>query len=269
MRRLAVVGVDTTVGSAAMVHFDGTAEVRGVRLAQQRGVVDLCEACTDIILCGDASTSSWDRRFGSLRRDRDLVPRYCRLVKRTGARLVYISSDAVFGGPWVFHDDDCTHYRRSQIAQQLRSIEQRVLKSSRNLVVRTNALADVSGTWLNQLRQSFRSPVPQRLVANRYATPLAAGRLALLLDHVLQTPAAGIVHLAGAERLSPWSFATEIARAESFNVQCPLPSLDQQPGEQSLRCTRALNELQLRMPTLCQTISELTIGAFAGSCQAA
>ena len=269
MRRLAVVGVDSSVGSAAMVHFDGSAEVSGVRLDQQSVVGELCENCTDIVVCGDASLSSWDDGFGDLARDCELVPEYCQRAERAGARLVYISSDAIFRGPWVFHDDDSSKFCDSCIAQRLHSIEQTVLKSRRNLVIRTNAISDVSGSWLDQLRQSFRSQIPQRLVANQYATPLAASRLALLLDHVLQTPAAGVVHLAGAERLSPWNFATHVARAESISIQCALPSIEQEAREQSLRCTRARNELHLRMPTLSQTVTELTTGAVTRSRQAA
>ena len=269
MRRLAVVGVDSSVGSAIMVHFDGTAEVSGVRLAQQSAVGDLCDRCTDIVVCGDASLSSWDDGFGDLKSDCRLVPEYCQWAERAGSRLVYISSDAIFGGPWVFHDDDSSKFFHSPIAQQLQSIEQTVLKSDRNLVIRTNAISDVSGSWLDRIRNSFRSRIPQRFTANQYATPLAACRLALLLDHVLQTPAAGVVHLAGAERLSAWNFATQIARAESVNIQCALPSIEPEPREQSLRCTRARNELRLRMPTLSQTIAELTTTAVTGSRQAA
>ena len=265
MRRLAVVGVDSSVGSAAMVHFDGTSEVNGVRLAEQATVADLCHRCTDIVICGDASLSSWDDGFGDLTQDCELVPGYSELAAKAGVRLVYISSDAIFGGPWVFHDDDNSQFRDSGIPRQLQSVEQSVLLFPQNLVIRTNAISDVSGSWLNQLRQSFRRQIPQRLIANQYATPLSAGRLALLLDHVLQTPAGGIVHLAGAERMSPWNFATQLARAESVSSHCVLPSIDHEPREQSLRCTRARQEFQLRMPTLSQTITELTTGSVTDS----
>lgn len=265
MRRLAVVGVDSAVGSASMVQFDGTSDVCGVRLTEQTAVAELCESCTDIVLCGEASLSSWDEHFGQLQQDCELVPGYCQLASAAGARLTYVSSDAIFGGPWVFHDDDCSQFRNSKIAGQLQTIEQHVLRHARNLVIRTNAISEVDGSWLDQLRQSFRSQIPQQLIANQYATPLAACRLALLLDRLLQTNAAGVVHLAGAERVSPWNFATQVARSESISTHCALPSIDQEPREQSLRCTRARQEFQLRMPTLSQTIAELTTGSSGSS----
>ncbi|MCH2210099.1 MAG: sugar nucleotide-binding protein [Fuerstiella sp.] len=259
MKRLAIVGVDTFVGSSAMIYFDGTREVSGVQLTEQTAVSDLCRSCSDMIVCGDASLSSWDEAFGCFQRDRKLIPAYCRMASEAGVRVVYISSDAIFGGPWVFHDDHSPQIRDAPVARQLQSIEQIVLKNSRNLVIRTNAIADVSGSWLNQLRQSFQAKIPQRLLANQFATPLAASRFSLLLDHILQTDAAGVVHLAGAERLSPWNFATQLARAESVSVQCVAPFIAQEPREQSLRCSRARQEFRLRMPTLSQTITELTM----------
>lgn len=269
MRRLAVAGIDSAVGSAVMVHFDGTAEVRGVRLEEEAAVAELCQTCTDIIVCGDASRSSWGDDSEDLTRDTKLLPRYVQLAAEADVRLVYISSDAVFGGPWVFHDDDSDGFSSSRYSRQLRQVELRVLSVSRNLVVRTNALSDVSGSWLDHLRQSFRQQTPQRVSANQFATPLTSSRLALLLDHVLLTSAAGVIHLAGAERMSAWNFAAELATAESASIQCALPSIENPPCEQSLRCTRARQEFRLRMPTLSQTINELTGGNASGHLRAA
>lgn len=269
MRRLAVAGIDSAVGSAVMVHFDGTAEVSGVRLEEESAVAELCRTCTDIIVCGDASRSSWGDDSEDLTRDMKLLPRYVQLAADADVRLVYISSDAVFGGPWVFHDDDSDGFSDSSYSRQLRQIEQCVLTIPRNLVVRTNALSDVSDSWLDHLRQSFRQQTPQRVSANRFATPLASSRLALLLDHILLTSAAGVVHLAGAERMSAWNFASELARMESASVHCALPSIENPPCEQSLRCTRARQEFLLRMPTLNQTIEELVGGSASGRLRAA
>ena len=259
MRSLAVVGVETPVGAAAMVHFDGTAEVVGVRLEEVAAVGDLCQTCTDIIVCGDASLSSWDEQFGQLSRDARLLARYVRMAAEAGVRLVYISSDAVFDGPWVFHDDDSSAFSASRCSRQLQSLEACVLKVPQNLVIRTNALSDVPGAWLDQLTQSFRQQTAQHLNARQFATPLAASRLALLLDHILMTAASGVVHVAGAERLSPWLFGQELARVSSASFQSVLPLNGQQPCERSLRCTRARREFRLRMPTLSQTITELTV----------
>ena len=252
-----------------MVHFDGTAQVRGVRLKEQTAVADLCKTCTDIVFCGNASLSSWDDGFGDLKWDRILVPRYCELAEKTGVRLVYISSDAVFGGPWVFHDDDFSKFRDSPVSRELRSIEHSVLMSSRNLVIRTNAISGMKGFWLDRLRESFIDQIPLRLPANQYATPLATSQVVLLLDHVLQTSAAGVLHLAGAERLSPWKLIMQLAREESVSTQNILPSMDQVPAEQSLRCTRARKEFRLRSPSLSQIITELFAESVSGNRQAA
>ncbi len=265
MRSLAVVGIDSCVGSAVMMHFDGTGEVSGVRLTEQTAVADLCNTCTDIIVCGNGSLSFWDDGFSDLQRDCSLVPKYCELAEKTGVRLVYISSDAVFGSPWIFHDDDFSKFRDSRISRQLRSIEHGVLMSSRNLVIRTNAISGMKGFWLDGLRASFVGQIPVRLPANQYATPLTTCRLVLLLDHVLQA----FCIWAGAERLSPWKLATQLAREESISTQSVFPSIDQAPAEQSLRCTRARKEFRLHMPTLRQTITELTSELVSGNRQVA
>lgn len=241
-----------------MVHFDSTAQVHGVRLEEVSAVAELSQTCSEIVVCGGASMSSWDDRAADLKRDLRLLPKLVRLADEAEVRLTCITSDAVFAGPWVFHDEESRAYSHSPHARRLRSIEDCVLKSSRNLVVRTNALSNVSGSWLSQLRQSFRQQAPRRINAGQFATPLAAGRVALLLDHILMTPASGIVHLAGAERLNAWSFALELARAESVAIQNVVPSTRTVHCERSLRCTRAKREFKLRMPTLSQTVAELT-----------
>jgi dTDP-4-dehydrorhamnose reductase len=261
MRRLAIAGVDSVVGAAVMVHFDGTTHVTGVRLDEVDAFEEVCDDVTDLIVCGDAAVSSWDTEINHISQDTLLLPDYVRIATDADVRLIYISSDVIFEGPWVFHDDSNTHFSSSKLTSQIRANEELVLHNPKNLVVRTNAITEGSESFVTRLRDSFEKQIRLELSANQFATPLSASRLAILLDHVLLTPASGVTHVAGAERMSPWTFATHLANSEGADQHLLTPLLSTKPCERSLRCTRARQEFQLRMPTLNQTMQELSHSA--------
>lgn len=258
MRRLAIAGVDSAVGAAVMVHFDGTTQVTGVRLDEVDVFEEICDDVTDLVICGDAAASSWDTEFDLIRQDTLLLPDYVHIATDADVRVVYISSDVIFEGPWVFHDDTSSHFCSAKLTSEIRAAEELVLHNPKNLVVRTNAMAEGPGSFVARLRDAFQKQIRVNLSANQFATPLAASRLAVLLDHVLLTPASGVIHVAGAERMSPWTFATHLACSEGADQHLLTPLLSTPPHERSLRCTRARQEFQLRMPTLSQTMQELS-----------
>lgn len=257
MRRLAIAGVDSAVGAAVMVHFDGTTQVTGVRLDEVDAFEEVCDDVTDLIVCGDAAVSSWDADVDQIAQDTLLLPDFVHIATDADVRVIYISSDSVFEGPWVFHDDSSSHFSSSKLTSEIRAAEELVLHNPKNLVVRTNAITESPESFVAHLRDSFQKRIRLELPANQFATPLAASRLAILLDHVLLTPASGVIHVAGAERLSPWTFATHLACSEGADQHLLTPLLTTPPCERSLRCTRARQEFQLRMPTLSQTMQEL------------
>lgn len=258
MRRFAVIGVESPVGSALFNHLKPIASVTGLSLSDAVTESNAVDAVTDVVLCGDAAVSSWDDSFGGLKSDESIVPHLCRQVRRTSRRLVYVSSDSVFDGPWVFHDDDTPQSGRDATSHSLWSLEQQILRHTASLVIRTNALGDNEAGFLNRLQVALNGSGRIAVPSDVYATPLAADRMAKLLADVLQTDASGIVHLAGAERLSPWQLAQNLAGALCLDRSRLRPVAKSAPRERSLRCTRAISEFHLRMPTLSQTIDDLT-----------
>jgi dTDP-4-dehydrorhamnose reductase len=129
-----------------------------------------------------------------------------------GARLVHVSTDVVFdgekGAPYVEEDEPTplTDYGRAKADAERAVIE----AHPEALVVRTSLLYGGS------------APGPQeRLAADPEATfftdefrcPIEAGDLARALLELVASDRAGVLHVAGADRLSRAQFAELLARA--------------------------------------------------------
>ena len=111
---------------------------------------------------------------------------WARAVRDAGCRLTYLSSDAVFTGPWLFHAEDSPHHCQSLEAVRLRSYEELVARVVPDaLIVRTHAFGwspDGEG-WVESLlgdledRAADADPV-------RHATPILATDLVFAIDSV-------------------------------------------------------------------------------------
>ena len=257
MKRLAVIGVETEVGAALLVHFDGAASVTGFRLDEVSAFADVCDELDDVIVCGDASFSTWECSERDGIRDRRFLSHYCRLTSQAGARLVYLSGDTVFDGPWMFHDDDAKPIATGRRSSEIQSCEQLVLKQKSAIVVRTHVITEGLRSVPVLLHDAVKSRRELRLSANNFATPLTSERLSILLGHVLQSDTSGVIHLAGAERVSPWKLAMHLARQHNQTDASLIPVLSSRTIERSLRCTRARHEFGLCMPSLSETLESL------------
>ena len=257
MRRFVVLGVESAVGSALLNQLAVKQDVTGISLRNPNHLPDVSVGVTDVIYCGDGAVSTWDSRFGNPVNDLRHVAQYCRTAVDGSARFVYISSDVVFRGPWIFHDESSLPSRESGAGWKLHQVEKNVLRKRTSLVIRTNTLSDSAGTFVSELRTGLENGKPRLFRSDLYATPLAVERFAQMVERVLQSDATGILHLAGAERLTPWSFAVRLAASQSHDRTLLVPQAFTQSIECSLRCSRALQEFGLRMPTVTQTLDDL------------
>jgi len=269
VRRFVVIGADSATGSVLLDRLGRNQDVIGIPLEDADCFAGMCSDVTDAVYCGNAAISSWDPEFGDPDTDLCLLPAYCRVAAGAGVRLIHISTDAVFDGPWIFHDEDSPPSCDSAQSRKLRKLEDCVLNLPCGLVVRTNTLGVSEGTFVNLLRQHLNDAQAWTLPSHLYATPLAAARFARLLEPVLLTDATGILHVAGAERLTPWSFAIRLAATKSHDRTLLRAQPCLQPREQSLRCSRALLEFRLRMPTISQTLDDLNESVALSQRQAA
>jgi dTDP-4-dehydrorhamnose reductase len=182
------------------------------------------------------------------------------------ARLLLISSDRVFAGPRMFHDE-AEPVSDDPQAQSLRCIEQGALSIDGNqervLVVRTNAFGwSIQGnsfaerTW--RVLDEGRSV---ELSTATFATPILISDLAEVLLRCLRARLSGVVHIGGAERTSPFRFGQELAMAAGFDPRL-VKSSSEAEDEHAVQCcetslgTRLVRrELDIALPLLRESVA--------------
>lgn len=172
-----------------------------------------------------------------------------RLAHEHGARFVYTSTDMVFDGeraPYAEHDapEPATAYGRSKLAG-----ERATLSCSGHAVVRLPLLYGVPAvarqtTFLEQMA-ALREQRPLSLFEDEWRTPLWLEDAARALVRIAHSSEAGVLHLAGPERLSRLQMGRLLARA--LGVDSPVihaiprsavPALEARPRDLSLSATR-------------------------------
>lgn len=215
-----------------------------------------------IIHCGPLARGSWD--VPKQPPDGQQEARTCTLLARVsarmGSRLTVISSDAVFAGPRLFHDEKAPPSSRQPFARAVRRAEE-ALEATGALVVRTHAYGWSPAGGL----PGFAERVWETLIEggsayydpDRHATPIPASSLAELLWLAYRRGLQGRYHISGAERTSEYRFAVELAAAFGLG-SADAPTEEGRPDrgppdhlhETSLCTRRARRELGRPMPML-------------------
>jgi dTDP-4-dehydrorhamnose reductase len=280
---LLVVGVDTVAGANLALFFAEKCRV-WTWSSQPGHEIANCEALDPadapaqivtqcrpdhIIYCGPAACSAWEPAAASRIHD-DLVEtaqEWASAAELLHARFVMISSDAIFTGPWMFHDEGSPSNCSSGQAQLIRAAEQAVLEvCPQALIVRTNVFGWSAGAdgWLETTLQKIET---QRFVDDdhiRHATPILATDLAEIVDRACREELHGTYHVGGAERVSPLKFVQRLAdrfdlpwlavRRESVLNEPPRRFGE---GECSLQTKQIRKELCVAMPLLSEGLNRL------------
>ncbi len=286
MNQFLVVGVDTIVGANVAASFAGKygvttwASQAGYEIANS-DAIDARLSPSDVIAksqpdcliyCGPAARSSWEPQTKAEINDSLLIDLQCwaNAAKAADVQFVMISSDAVFTGPWLFHDEESRGECGSYQAQIIRAAEDQLFEiCPEALVVRTNVFgwspeSDGSG-WIESL---LRSVETKRVVQQdhiRHASPILATDFAEILDRACQEGLTGVYHIAGAERISPLQFTQRLAdrfalpwlamRRESSLTELPQGFAE---GECSLQTKKIRKDLCVAMPLLSEGLQRLS-----------
>lgn len=283
MVHLLVVGVDTLVGANLAASLAGRYQVSTwspvpgceipncSALPAEDPAAAVLEACRPdtIIHCGPAARSTWEPGASQDIRD-ELVQQTDEWAAAAAAhqiRFVMISSDAIFTGPWLFHDEQSHGVCSSYQSQVIRAAETQVLEHCPEaLIFRTHAFGwspDGNG-WIESLLQTIEASRFVQQDHIRHATPILATDLADILDRALQENLTGIHHVAGAERVSPLKFAQRLA--DQFDLPwlavrkeaslCEIPAGFGE-GECSLHTKKIRKALCVAMPLLSEGLQRL------------
>ncbi len=291
MQNVLVLGVDTVLGSNLALEFarwfdvfgmftSFAVEIDGCQTEKRPDSPDELLARVDqvaprwVVLCGDLSQSSW-LDVETPRSDVDVAQTLLDGSRNFGYRLTVISSDAVFTGPRLFHDEDAPRLGTGVFARQACQLE-RMLADTSALVVRTHAYgwspAPDFVPGIEQLWDRLRFSTACELDTKRYATPILASDLASLLCRAMDRELAGLYHIAGAERINPYRFGVEMAAAfglPSNRVHCRVEecrgAASTVPSERSLATHRARGALATPMPLVRDGLKRLAEQAEQGT----
>ncbi|MCR9202875.1 MAG: sugar nucleotide-binding protein [Planctomycetaceae bacterium] len=269
MGRIIIAGVETVAGQAiarrvsrshTVEAFSCTAAVTpglyasepfaASRLSDLRSVDVVC-------FCGGASHSSWDADFGLFDAEQAALPECVQIANAAAARLVYVSSDAVFDGPWIFHDDECRSYSASQTGEQLREWEDLAGTATQHLILRTNVLGTVAGSWLSSVMEKLKSGQPTALNARQWSTPLAEAGFADAVQLAIDAGLTGCVNVGGAERTTAFRFGAQLATAMGLSAELS-PVTTSAVQECGLRSHRIRSATDWTSPVLQETFDQLT-----------
>jgi len=282
-----VVGAETVVGANLAIHFADRYDVFAASLAGRLDLVD-CQVLPEtgdqlsaertvaevrpqtVVLCGAASRSSWDSSSVKAVRAEttQTMSAWATAANAIGAKTVLMSSDAIFTGPWMFHDEDGESHCATSTAAAIRKTEAAVAEACENsLIVRTNAFGwspSRTAGWLENTLALIEARRPILLDPVRHATPILATDLAEILEKMLIEDLTGAYHVAGAERISPLGFAQRLAGqfnlpwipARKASVQTEAPA-GFGAGECSLQTRKLRRDLCIPMPLLSESLARL------------
>jgi len=281
VQKLLVTGVDGVAGSNLALALATRFEVVGLyerhtvsfegcrtshcELADEAKLADRIreESPAAIIHCGCWSKGTWDLRpsepsTASMPDETRIVARMAESAAAAKSWLAVLSTDAVFSGPRLFHEEDAATLD-SGMASSAIGMERTALARGA-MVVRTHPYGwspvEHECGFAERVWRSLTDNVPCRCVHEHHATPILATDLAAFLARSWEMRLTGLYHIAGAERTSPARFASELAAAFGLRgVACePSDPLAGTVGasrpESSLSTRKVRRELKLPMPLL-------------------
>jgi dTDP-4-dehydrorhamnose reductase len=172
-----------------------------------------------------------------------------------GARLVYVSTDVVFGGArGGYHEadvlDPLTDYGKLK-AEAEQSV---MFRAPEAVMVRTSLIYGLDGHDAHSrfVLDGISSGTPVPLFVDEYRCPILVGDLAAALIELVPGDMRGPLHVAGAERLNRYEFGALIARHHGYDTTYLNPTAPAdlgivRPKDCSLNCELAGRLLKTRL----------------------
>lgn len=127
----------------------------------------------------------------------------------------FLSTDLVFDGRDGNYDESARPHPLNAYAVTKAEAEQVVLRNPRHTVIRTSLNAGVSPTgdrsFNEDMRRTLAAGRTLSLFTDEFRCPIPASVTARALWELLEQGATGLLHLAGAERLSRWDIGQLLA----------------------------------------------------------
>jgi dTDP-4-dehydrorhamnose reductase len=205
---------------ARQADLSAPGEARRLFRAVRPEAVIHCAAATDVDACERDPTSAF-------RLNREMAGEVAQAAYEAGARLVHISTDAVFdgrAGPYreVDSPSPVNVYAESKLAGE--AAVQRAHPEA--LILRTNFFGwnalpkeNLAEFFLGKLRAGEEAPG----FTDVFFSPLLVNDLAGLILNLLAAGAAGVLHVGGRECLSKYDFGRRLAQAFALDAAAVVP----------------------------------------------
>ncbi len=194
------------------------------------------------------------------------------LCKKYGARLIYISSNAVFDGKSPFYSEKAPVNPINYYGKLKVEAEELVKSSGTNWAIvrpilmfgwhypgeRENPVT----WWVGSLRKG----IPLKVVDNVYTKPLYVNFCAEVIWEIVKKNCDGIFHVAGFDHVTLYQFA--VITAEVFGLDSSLiepvpdsyfPEIAPRPKDTSFDTFKIENELGLKPPQLRESLQHMKL----------
>ena len=289
MNKLVIVGVDSILGGNMAAWLSDRYEVIGLSFGDRIRIAG-CETAQSpghdpavvrnwvaaerpdwLVYCGSWTDSAWNAKQDTTRilpAEKQVLP-WVQAARSSGCASTVVSSDAVFTGPWMFHDEASDHCCPTPTAQALRRMEDSIQSASpETLLVRSHVIgwspSAQSEGFVEQTLSQMYSGRRLNLDCVRHATPILATDLAEILEQAHLAGLTGLHHIGGAERLNPYRLGTLLANTFGcpYTPAAPLEPLTERStqfgaGETSLQSLKIRKALGLALPLISEGLERL------------
>jgi dTDP-4-dehydrorhamnose reductase len=287
--KLLVAGIDTILGANLAAWLANRFQVVGLSWQLPLSIAGCATATCDpdspeaahhwvamerpnwIVYCGTPAQSVWNLPAPPVPKPESVyvAGTWARAAQEFSSEFTYVSSDAVFTGPWMFHRENGTCYCESTAARILRLLEKEVCDTNPNtLLVRTNAYGFAPRATEPGLVETILTALsedqPLALDCMRHASPILATDFADILEQAYIQKLRGVHHLAGGERINPFRFACLLA--DQFGLPLSTLTAIETPfehrreygtGESSLQSRRIRKALETPLPLIREGLGRL------------
>jgi dTDP-4-dehydrorhamnose reductase len=197
----------------------------------------------------------------------DATRRLAAWCARHRRRLVFTSTDLVFDGSRGWYREDDPAEPVMAYGRTKREAERAVIEAEAGLVARVSLLFGPSKcgreSYFGQTLAAIRAGRSQTLFDDEFRTPIDLATAAQVLVRLAETGTTGLIHVAGAERMSRFELIRRASAALGLDVQLVRANrraeavlAEPRPADVSLDCTRLLALWpDLKRPTVEQTIT--------------
>ena len=152
-----------------------------------------------------------------------------RLARETGATLIFFSSDYVFDGVEQPYAEDTTPRPLNEYGRQKATVERAILASLTDfLIVRVTALYgwELKGkNFVAQVIRAIEADRPMPLPTDQFYQPTYVENAAAVIQELVTRDVRGIVHVAGCDHVSRYTFGLVIAEVFGLDRALIVPAL--------------------------------------------